>query len=285
MKNKSIASLSVNVRKSSGDLEEFSFKKLKRSLVNSGATEEDISWIVEDIGENCYDGVSSQEIYQRAFKHLKKLNRTYASKYSLKRAILDLGPSGYPFERLVAALLKNKGYKTEVSVNLEGACVSHEVDVLAVKGDEAFAIECKFHSNQNYFSNVKVPLYINSRFLDIQSKWNQNQQERPFLKQGWLVTNTRFSEDAIQYAECVGLTLLSWNYPKDAGLSQNVNEYSLYPITTLTTITKREKDMLIEQDIILTKELLNQSEILRKIGISEIRLIRIMTEVRKLCNV
>lgn len=274
----------IAIVKSSGNSENFKVEKLKTSLRRSMASEEEIELIAAEIESMLYNGMSTKKIYRKAFSLLKKYNRISASKYSLKRAILDLGPTGFPFERLIGALLNHKGFKTTVGITLQGKCVMHEVDVLAQKDENTYAIECKFHSDPKAVSNVKVPLYINSRFLDIQNHWNNNPEKASHLKQGWLVTNTRFSKDAIDYATCVGLHLLSWNYPKNNGIKHNVDEFALYPITTLTTLTKREKDLIIENNIILTEELYESKFILEKIGVSELRQKRILNEIKNLCN-
>ncbi len=275
---------SVFVRKSSGELEQFSFRKLKKSLQKSGASDEMINSIIKTISPYLYDEITSKEIYKKAFHLLKKSSRICASKYSLKRAIFDLGPTGYPFERLVGAILKQKGYKTQVSVLLQGECVTHEIDVLAKKEGNTFTIECKFHSNIKTVSNVKIPLYINSRFLDVQKKWNANPNKTTFLKQGWIVTNTRFTEDAIHYGKCAGLILLSWDYPKNNGISKNVDQYGLYPITVLTTLTKREKKLLIENDIILTQDLVLAAHKLKLLRFSVTKIEKVISEAQKLCK-
>ncbi len=275
----------LHVKKGTDEVEPFSLHKLKRSLRSCGATKEESETITHQIQQQIYDGISTKEIQKKAFALLKKYDRVYASKYNLKRAIFDLGPSGYPFERLISALLKHKGYKTKVSVLLKGKCVTHEIDVLAEKGENTYAIECKFHSDARAVSNVKVPLYINSRFLDIQQQWNSNPKKETHLKQGWLVTNTRFTSDAVNYGKCVGLTLLSWDYPKGNGMSKNIDEYGIYPITTLTSLTKKEKDLLITMDIILVKELAKNSHYLNKIHLSPERIKNVLSEVEKLCEI
>lgn len=274
----------IRIKKFNGDIELFDVEKLKTSLRRSKASEDEIDEIAKNIVLILYDGMPSKEIYKKAFAMLKKQNRTSASKYSLKRAILDLGPTGFPFERLVGALLKNRGYKTQIGVILQGECVTHEVDVLAEKDGNTYTVECKFHADPKAVSNVKIPLYINSRFLDIQKHWNNVPEKASHLKQGWLVTNTRFSSDAIDYGNCVGLHLLSWDYPENNGIKQNVDKFALYPITTLTTLTKREKHLLIENDVILTKELFENSHLLEKIGISTLRKEKVLTEIKNLCD-
>jgi|SRR5690625_507407 len=274
----------IHIEKYNGNVEPFQVEKLKNSLRRSKASESEINKIVKNIMPTLYEGITSKEIYKKAFSLLKKYNRTSASKYSLKRAILDLGPTGYPFERLISALLRHKGFQTKVGVILQGECVTHEVDVLAKKDGNTYTVECKFHSDPKAASNVRVPLYINSRFLDIQEYWNKDPEKASRLKQGWLVTNTRFTLDAITYSDCVGLQLLSWDYPENNGIKHNVDAYTLYPITTLTTLTKHEKHQLIKKDIVLTRELFNNSDALKEIGVSAVRIKRVMNELLNLID-
>jgi len=275
----------LNVRKNSGDLEPFSEQKLKESLKKSGASILEIQTIVKSISPMIYDGISSDVIYGKAIFLLKKLNEISASKYSLKRAIFDLGPTGYPFEKLVGALLKTKGFKTKVGVILNGEFVAHEIDVLAEKGGNVYAIECKFHSDPKAVDNIKVPLYINSRFLDIQKQWNSNEKNKTNLKQGWLVTNTRFSKDAIDYGKGIGLRMLAWDYPKNNGISKNIDQFGLYPITVLSSLLKNEKLQLIKNDIILVKEIIEKSTILENMDITHQRRVKIIEEAENLCNI
>jgi hypothetical protein len=272
----------ILVKKNSNEVEPFSIQKLKNSLQSCGATKGEVEKIIYHIQPFIYDGISSKEIHKKAFALLKKYDSTYASRYNLKRAIFDLGPTGYPFERLIGALLKEKGFNTKVSVVLNGECVTHEIDVLAEKNGNVYAIECKFHSDTNAVSNVKIPLYINSRFLDVQKTWNSDPNNKTHLKQGWLITNTRFTSDAISYGTCIGLTMLSWDYPKNNGIRANVNTYGLYPITALNTLTKKEKEQLIAKDIILVKELVNGSKYLKTINLSPKRIKKVLFEVDKL---
>jgi Holliday junction resolvase-like predicted endonuclease len=273
----------IHIKKNNGETELFSFDKLKASLKKSGAKDAEIDLIFENLKHELYDGITTREIYKMAFKLLKKLDHMYASKYSLKKAVFDLGPTGHPFEKLVSALLRQNGFKTEVSVILKGECVTHEIDVLAEKEGISYAIECKFHSNTKTVSNVKVPLYINSRFLDIQKVWNESGKSTK-LEQGWLVTNTRFTEDAIDYAKCVDLRLMSWDYPKGNGISNNIDKFGLYPITALSVLKKHEKKQLMDNDIILIKELLDASHIMYELNIPKSRIVKIEGLIRKICN-
>ncbi|MCF6294261.1 MAG: restriction endonuclease [Flavobacteriaceae bacterium] len=274
----------IYIIKASGDKVKFSLNKLRTSLKRTGADNTIIEQIIDTVRDELYQGISTKEIYNRAFALLKK-NRSYlASKYKLKKAIYELGPTGFPFERFVSAILKYSGYNTTVGKVLQGQCVAHEIDVVAHKNNHTTIIECKFHSEQGFNCNVKVPLYINSRYQDIKVFWDANSKKETVLTQGWVVTNTRFTKDALQYGNCCGLYLLSWDYPKDNGLKNRIDRLRLYPITVSTLLTNKEKQFLISRDIVLCRELVEDSFYLDYLGISEIRKEKILNEIKLLCK-
>jgi len=162
--------------------------------------------------------MTTTEIYSRAFKMLSDFSRASAARYKLKKAIMELGPAGYPFERFIGAILEHQGYRVEIGKFVKGHCVTHEVDVIADMDDRRYMVECKFHNRQAHNSDVKVPLYIHSRFLDIRKKWLEQDGMNDKFHQGWMVTNTRLTEDAMEYGQCAGLKLISWDYPQDGSL-------------------------------------------------------------------
>ncbi|RZK62264.1 MAG: ATPase, partial [Pedobacter sp.] len=124
---------------------------------------------------------------------------------------MELGPSGYPFEKYFAAILQHIGYSLRTGVILQGACVKHEVDVIAEKENQHEMVECKFHQQQGTFCDVKIPLYIHARFKDVEAGFTDRSPKNNTLHQGWVVTNTRFTTDAIHYGTCAGLKLIGWN--------------------------------------------------------------------------
>ncbi|WP_026934895.1 ATP cone domain-containing protein [Christiangramia echinicola] len=270
--------LEPDIIKSSGEKVKFSFSKLRRSLLKSGANESIVSSIIDEIRDELYQGISTKELYNRAFALLKDHKGAYASRYRLKKAIYELGPSGFPFEKFVAEILNFAGYEVELNRVLQGECVTHEVDIIAKKGGTGHLIECKFHSEEGRNCDVKIPLYINSRFNDIHSFEKEENQ-------GWLVTNTRFTLDALTYGECVGLKLLSWDYPEEESLKLLIDNSGAYPITTSTLLSDSEKQFLLEKGIILGRNLLEKSYLLDHQGISENRKKRILSELSILCDI
>lgn len=268
--------------KSSGEPVPFSAEKLRKSLLHSGAETGVVDAITDQLTKESFEGITTREIYNRAFALLKKYKKSCASRYKLKRAIYELGPTGFPFEKFVSALLNLSGYRARTNVVYEGYCVSHEVDVEAIKEEAVTLIECKFHSDEGRKCNVKVPLYIYSRFRDI-LKYNREKPRHDFTP-GWVVTNTRFTSDAMEYGKCAGLYLLSWNYPEKESLKARIDRYYLYPITVSMLLSKREKEFLLARDVVLGKELLKYPHYLDHLGISENRKRRILSEFQQLCN-
>lgn len=270
--------------KRSGEESPFNRRKLELSLRRSGANEAMVHRVADEIENSLHDKASTQEIYKKAFAMLRKGSRHMAARYNLKKALYDLGPTGYPFEHFIAEILRHQGFETQVDVIVQGQCVNHEVDVVAHKDKKHFMIECKFHSDQSRFCDVKVPLYIDSRFRDIDKKWMKEKQESKRFHEGWIFTNTRFTSDAIDYGNCCGLKLVGWNYPPRNGLKERVDALGLHPITSLTTLTQEEKSGLLENKTILCKELCLNPEVLDLIGMSTLRKKRILEEAQLVCN-
>ena len=195
-----------------------------------------------------------------------------------------MGPTGFPFENFVSAVLKYSGYKTKVGEHVQGKCVAHKVDVIAEKNDHTTIIECKFHSEEGLKCNVKIPLYINSRYLDVKDNWPNEKDSARKLTKGWVVTNTRFTKDAILYGACTALYLLSWDHPKGNGLKDRIDRLGLYPVTVSTLLTKREKQFLLNRGVVLCRQLLGDKFYLDHLGISENRKEKILNEISLLCN-
>ena len=274
----------LDIIKASGNEVKFSIDKLRTSLKRTGANNRVIKQIIDKVRDELYQGISTKEIYNKAFALLKKEKSHLASKYKLKKSIYELGPTGFPFEKFISSILKYSGYNTEVGKVLHGQCVTHEIDVLAHKNSTSTIIECKFHGKQGFNCNVKVPLYINSRYQDIKAHWDLNSKKHTSLTEGWVVTNTRFTKEALQYGKCCDLYLLSWDYPKDNGLKDRIDRLGLYPITVSMLLTSREKQFLLSRDIVLCRELVGDSFYLDHLGISVMRKEKILNEIKLLCG-
>ncbi len=269
----------IIIQKASGEHEAFSAAKLKRSLTRSGASSAAADDVVNQIEAQLEEGMTTKAIYNLAFSLLRKTDRPTASRYNLKRAIMELGPSGYPFEEFVGALLREQGYDVEVGKLVAGKCVDHEVDVVATKGKEHFLIECKFHNRPGLRSNVKIPLYVKARFDDIVA---EEKHSKEHFDGCWIVTNTKFTSEAVKYGTCAGLKVIGWSHPKNEGIESIIDRLGLHPITCLTTLSKQHKRALIHEGTVLCRDA--NAKVLRKLGIPDNKIARIMAECTGVCE-
>jgi len=232
-----------------------------------------------------HDGMTTKQIYTQAFSHLKSEDRPSAGRYHLRTALMELGPSGHPFEQFVGKLLEAEGFSTEVAIVARGRCISHELDVVAHKGNEHIMVECKFHNQYGTKSDAKVALYVQARFEDIEKRWRAEPEHGTKLHGVWLVTNTKLTSDATDYAKCVGMHALGWNYPEIDSLQELVERYGLHPLTCITRLNRSQKQALIDEGLVLCKDLPAHVEALQKIVGTKARVDEILREARELTTI
>lgn len=246
---------SVYITKNDGRRELFNSEKLAGSLHRAGAGDKSISAILEHIRGELKDGMTTSAIYHHAFFLLHKIERPAALRYSIKKAVMELGPSGFPFESFVAEIFKERGFSVKTDQIVSGFCVDHEVDVVAWNENKLIMVEAKFHNGFDLKSDIKIALYVKSRFDDLKKASFLVDNKKRYLDEGWLVTNTKFSETAITYGECQHLKMVGWNYPRQGSLLHMIEDGDIHPITCLSTLSKMEKEILIKQGVVLCKKI------------------------------
>jgi ATP cone domain-containing protein/restriction endonuclease len=217
----------ILVVKESGEKEPFSEKKADDALRRAGLSGKDAEEVLHKLQSKLYDGITTKRIYSILFELIDEVRPEVSHKYNLKRALFEIGPEGYEFEDFIGRLLSVQGYKTDLRQILEGKCVSHEIDVVAKKGESSFAIECKFHNMPGAKCKIQTILYVYARYLDLREGPSRG------ITKPWLITNTKFSEDVIRYAECMELPLLGWRYPLHHSLESQIDKTKCYPVSVL----------------------------------------------------
>ena len=263
----------MDVIKASGELDAFDADKIRQALVRVKTDPALIEQIIETVNRKIYDQIPTAELYRIVFDELKRSQRGAAAKYNLKRAIMQLGPTGYPFEKFIAALWQI----------MKGHCVSHEIDVVAEKENLYYLAECKFHTYQGKASDIKHALYVYARFLDVEKQLKSHAAHAGKIHKMWLVTNTRLTGDAVAYGACVGLGLLSWDYPIEDGLRERVERSGLHPVTCLPSLSDKQKRQLLERGVVLCRDLLSQPEILLEIGVRQHKVQEALDEAGAIC--
>lgn len=268
--------------KADGESEPFAPAKLLQSLARAGAEDEGAHDVLKRVEEELYPGITTQEIYRRAFSYLRSHRRSVAARYSLKRAVMEFGPSGFPFEAFIGELLQSEGYDIKLDQIIAGACVEHEVDVVARKKDETLYVEAKFHNAPGFKTDLKVALYVKSRLDDIAAA--RATKKTKGVMRGLIVTNTKFTDHASRYAACAGVSLLGWEQPQGATLYERIMAAKLYPITALTTLSVRQKAALLAQKVVLCKGLADRTDALVAAGVSASRSSAVLEEAGALCG-
>jgi hypothetical protein len=277
-----MAKKAVLITKENGEKEVFDPGKLIFSLQKAGAKDRVIDEVVKNVGKELRPGMGTGDIYKKAFAQLRMLEKPVAARYSLKRAVLDLGPSGFPFEDFIGEIFRVKGFNVQTGINMQGSCVEHEVDLLAYNEHKFLVGEVKFHNVLGIKSDLKVALYVQARLEDLQLYRAQRGERR--IDECWLVTNTKFTKTAVSYANCKGMKILSWAYPRYGNLHDLIEETKIHPITALTTLSRQEKTSLMSSGVVLCKSMEENKAAFIKNGIKGPKLDRVLEEGRLLCS-
>jgi len=270
----------VLITKADGEREAFDPAKLEHSLELAGASSTMRAKVLAAVLHELHPGMMTEHIYRRAFEVLQREEAPpVAARYSIKRAVFALGPSGFPFEQFLAEVLRAHGWSVQTGLELTGRCAPHDVDVFAEKDGKRIGIEAKFHNDPGGKTDIKDALYVKARYDDLRAAPLASMR----VDEGWLVTNTRFTRNAIRYAQCSNLTLLGWDYPRAHGLFSMIEEVRVHPLTALTTLSESEKRRLLEKKIVLCKHIQTR-HILEECGVKPAHIPLVLEEAKRLCG-
>lgn len=249
----------VKIRKNSGEIELFQVEKLCRSISAVGVSDDMAQQVCDIVAEHMNTGVSTTEqIFRTTREYIAKVDPGKAAIYGLERGLSALGPSGFLFEQYVAAILLDLGYKVQTNVYLDGEGVTHEIDVYAEKGNVIYVIEAKYRNEFKSKTHINQVMYADARLDDIRRQAKKRGDTREYYM--WLVTNTRFTDNAINYIQYRDIQLMGWDFPKYINLMKVAYEKKLFPVTVLPSITLKALKTFSAQKIILVKDLVSFSE-------------------------
>ncbi len=269
--------------KASGEEQLYSRRKLCNSLARLGVSRDVVQNICHAVEKELKAGMSTQELFERTSRYLLEESPVFAAKYSLKQAMMRLGPEGFVFEQYVEAILQEYGYITKRNQIMKGACVPHEVDVVAQKGARHYLLEIKYHNAKGIKTDVQVVMYMYARLLDIAEVEEEKEKFRA-THEAWLITNTKFTRKAISYGQCQGIKMTGWRYPKSASLEYLIAQKALYPVTVLPSLNGFAKGQLTSNGILFARDLVSFSPLTlqRRFGVQERIGRRIIQEVKNL---
>lgn len=276
--------------KADGEKELYEPHKLRNSLVKAGASGHSADKVLTDVANFIEDHIKSKEhseisvseLYREAFECLKKYAGDVALRYSLKRSLFELGPTGFPFEKYIAEIFKTQGYETLTGQIVMGSCVPHEVDLVAWNNDKLVMGEVKYHNDPASKTDLKVALYVSARYADIRQNVFDYGGTIRKISEWYLITNTKFTDTAITYGVCNGVKLLSWTFPESGNLHDLIEDTKSHPITCLTALDGAQKKTLIDKNIILCRDLHNHRETMKGLHFSDETIFNVLEEVNQI---
>lgn len=275
----------MKVTKFNGELVDYNPKALKISLTKSGASKEEVEEVFDLMSSKVYEGITTQDLFELAFESLKKHRSSYAARYSLKKALRDLGPEGYYFEKYIKRLMQTVGFNAINGQTVQGNAVTHEIDVIAQKEDKLYFCECKFRNDIDAKISVTTPMYFMSRMIDLKDK-EFNYFDRTLKPtKGFLVTNAYLTSDSIDWAMFYNIGMISWNYPEKMSLKYLIDNLAIYPITCLTTLTKEQHKVLIQADCLLVKDIIEKEKFIKSLNLPNDLLEELITEAKELIEI
>ncbi|MBU0546565.1 MAG: hypothetical protein ABH876_00445 [Patescibacteria group bacterium] len=239
-----------------GQKEPFSFHKVYRSARRVGASRILAEQIAQSVAKDVYSGIKTIDIFKIVKRELFKKEPQVGLKFDLKNSLKRLGPSGFPFEKYVGAILKKRGFHVQLNQYIPGHCCSYEIDFIAKKEDVLYIGECKYRNNPGDRIHLDIALANHARFLDIQNGNFFKKLNKKIKIKSIIITNTKLTSQAIKYSKCVGVDCLGWNYPKNHGLENIIDSQKLYPITILPSLKNYMVEIFNEKNIILVEDLL-----------------------------
>lgn len=271
------------VMKANGKLEAFDPHKLEQSLLRAKASPEIANKVIDHVRSELVDGTTTSQLYKHAFFLLHKFQSPAANRYSLKQAIMNFGPTGFPFEKYVAEIFRSQGFEALTNQIVMGGCVEHEVDIVAWNEDKLIMSEAKFHHQAGLKCDLKVALYVKARFDDLREATYFYGNRRRSVGASWLVTNTKFTTTAIQYGLCKGVTMIGWDYPTTSyNLRTMIEDGDLLPVTCLGELHISEQKILLDKGLVLCKQIKKNLPVLLNAGLPKQRAQKILDEVNQI---
>lgn len=242
----------MQIVKSTGERVRYEPGKIRHSLRRAGADSDVADRVVNAVTERVTDGMSTRAISRLVARQLKREHAALAYRYTLRDALLKLGPAGFLFERYVASIFQAYGYRTSMPEELPGLCVDHEIDVVAEKEGARVMIEAKFRNDFDYFVKLKDTMAAWARFVDMNE--GAAARGKRGYDQLWIVTNGKISTRSQKFGACRGIRLLGWNYPAERSFASYVDHVSLYPVTVLHELKGEEIGRFADRGLLLCRE-------------------------------
>ena len=259
--------LNVLVTKANGYKQPFDRNKVVQTCLRMGASPQVADKVAGMVERRLYAGISTREILQLTFRFMRKYKPTVKHLLDLRKGLSMMEPKP-EFETYIRTLLANSGYEVESNRILRGKCGEHEVDAIAKKDGVTYFVEVKHHYSYHTLTGLDESRIAQAILEDANDGYLLGMSTLK-IDRAMIVTNTRYSDHAIQYGSCKNILQIGWSSPHTLGLRDMVQNSALYPLSCLRGIKYETRMRLVNSGIVLVKQLLDAdgSELARKAGL------------------
>jgi len=241
------------VKKFDGSKQEFDKNRIINTCLRNGASQETAKEIANRIEKEIYDGTTTKDILRLIWKHLTTRYPESRSRVDLRSA-LSLLKSKPDFEKYVSLILENLGYAVQSNVTLKGRCVEHEIDAIAKKAGETLYVEIKHHDLAHTYTPLDVPMKVWATLQDL-IEGRKLGYHNVYFTNALILCNTKFTDHARKYADCMGIDHIGWKSRGANGLEAIIEQGHLYPITMLKEVDRRLQRLFVDNGILLLLQL------------------------------
>jgi len=260
-------SLGVVVKKADGSVQSFDKEKVVRTCLRMGANKQVAYEVAEKVERRLYDGISTANILQMVFQFMRSYKPIVGNLFDLRKG-LSLMSSRPEFEVFVQALLARKGFEVSPNRLLIGKCVAHEVDAIARKDGVTYFVEAKHHSSYHTPTGLDESRIARAVLEDVIEGFVLGKSDLK-IDMAMIVTNTRYSDQAIQYGNCRNILQIGWSSPIDHGLQSMIEGKNLLPLSCLRGLSMDARLKLAISGIVLFEQMIEEDtmELARKTGL------------------
>ena len=272
--------MGVFVTKANGSRQLFDKNKAIRTCLKMGASRQVALEIAEKVESRLYDGISTQIIHRMIIRFLRKYKPEVSNLFDLRKGISLMSPKP-EFELFIQTLLMHNGFEVRPNQILSGKCVEHEVDAVARKDGVTFFVEVKHHFSYHALTGLDESRIARAVLEDVTE--NEIPERNDWrIDHAMIVTNTKYSDYAIQYGRCRNILQIGWSSPATLGLQNTIEEKRLYPLSCLRSLPAEIRFNLVESGVVLIGQLLGENlhELAVKTGLRQDVLRDIVDKIR-----
>ncbi len=261
--------LSITVRKADGSPQKFDKEKVVRTCLRMGASKKFAFEVADKFERRIYNGIPTDKILRMIFQQMRGREPGIGNLFDLRKG-LSMMSSKPEFEVFVQAILARNGFEVTPNQILKGRCVEHEVDAIARKNGFVYSVESKHHMNYHTPTGLDESRIARAVLEDVNEGCAAGISDLK-IDRAMIVTNTRYSDQAIQYGKCRNILQIGWSSPADQGLQSMVEGKNAFPLSCLRGLKFDIRIRLAESGIILFDQIINigETELSRKTGLPE----------------